>query len=78
MQEDRLGVAALHVATGRRIVARQRAIIARLEENGCSTVGAVRTLELFEQTLAIFEEHHQSIVNEIADPVETQHWCPSH
>jgi hypothetical protein len=78
MQEHRLSVAALHVATGRRIVARQRAIIARLEENDCSTVGAVRTLELFEQTLAIFEEHHQNIVNEIAYPVETQHWRPPH
>jgi hypothetical protein len=47
-------VAARHVAEGRCIVAKQRAIIARLEENGCSTVEAVRTLALFVQTLEIF------------------------
>jgi hypothetical protein len=65
--QDRLLVAASHVVAGRCIVGRQRAIIARLEGNRCRTVEAVRTLELFERTLAIFEEHHQDIVNEIAE-----------
>jgi hypothetical protein len=74
MREDRLCVAARHVAAGRRLVARQRAIIARLEEGGCSTVGAVRTLDLFERTLAIFEDHYLGILNEIAEPGETQRW----
>jgi hypothetical protein len=72
MQEDALRVAARHVARGRRIVARQRALIAQLEEGGCSTVGGVRTLDLFERTLAIFEDHYVAISNEIAEPRETQ------
>jgi hypothetical protein len=53
MQEDKLCVAARHVAIGRRIVARQRAVMARLKENGWSTVEAMRTLALFEQTFAL-------------------------
>jgi uncharacterized protein YtpQ (UPF0354 family) len=64
-QQDRLRVAARHVAAGRHIVAKQRAIIARLENNGHETVEFIRTLDLFEQTLAIFEEHHQQILKEI-------------
>jgi hypothetical protein len=36
----------------------------------------MRTLNLFEQTLVIFEEHHQDILNEIAHPGGTQHWRP--
>jgi hypothetical protein len=75
MQQDTLRVAARHVATGRRIVARQCALIARLEEDGCSTVAAVQTLELFERTLAIFEDHYAVILKEIAEPEETQSWC---
>jgi hypothetical protein len=43
MRQYTLRVATRHVATGRRIVARQCAIIARLEEDGCSTVAAVLT-----------------------------------
>jgi hypothetical protein len=74
MRQDRLRVAALHVAAGYRIVARQRAIIARLEGSGHRTVQAVLTLELFEQTLAIFEDHYREILNEIAEPGETQRW----
>ena len=68
MQQDRLRVAARHVAIGRRIVARQRALVVRLEENGYSTVEADRTLDLFEQTLAIFEDHYRDILNETAEP----------
>jgi hypothetical protein len=68
MQQDRLRVAARHVAIGRRIVARQRALVVRLEENGYSTVEVARTLDLFEQTLAIFEDHYQQILNEIGQP----------
>jgi hypothetical protein len=37
-------------------------------------VTAMRTLELFEQVLAIFEEHYQSILDEIGNPGETQRW----
>jgi hypothetical protein len=69
MQQDTLRVAARHVAIGRRIVARQRALVVRLEENGYSTVEAARTLDLFEQTLAIFEDYFRDILNETAEPV---------
>jgi hypothetical protein len=66
MQQDRLRVAVRHVAAGRHIVAKQRALIARLEDNGYETVESKQTLDLFEQTLAIFEEHHQQLLSEIA------------
>jgi hypothetical protein len=65
--QDKLRIAAKHVAAGLRRVAKQRAIIARLENNGSSTVGAVRMIELFEQKLAIFEEHYEDMLNEIAN-----------
>ena len=68
--QDKLLVAVRHVATGRRIVAKQRAIIARLEGGRYRTAEAVRTLDLFEQTLAIFEDHYQEILTEITQPVE--------
>jgi hypothetical protein len=74
MQPDRLRVAALHVAAGYRIVGRQRAIVARLEDSSHSTVEALRTLDLFERTLAIFEDHYLDILKEIAEPGETQRW----
>jgi hypothetical protein len=57
---------------GRRIVARQRAIIARLEGDRYRTAEAARTLDLFEQTLAIFEDHYREIRIEITQPSGTQ------
>ena len=66
--QDKLLVAVRHVATGRRIVAKQRAIIARLEGDRYRTAEAVRTLDLFEQTLAIFEDHYREILTEITQP----------
>jgi hypothetical protein len=72
MQEDIFCVAARHVAIGRRIVARQRALVVQLEENGYSTVEAARALDLFEQTLAIFEDHYRDILTEITEPGGTQ------
>ena len=59
-------------------MAEQTAIAARLENKGYRTVEVAQTLSLFEQTLAIFEEHYQAILNEIANPDETQHWRPPH
>ena len=69
---DKLLVAVRHVAAGRRIVAKQRAIIARLEGGRYRTVEATRTLDLFEQTLAIFEDHYREILIEITQPGGTQ------
>jgi len=56
MQQDKLRVAARHVAAARHIVAKQRAIVARLENSGYAKVESIRALDLFEQTLAIFEK----------------------
>jgi hypothetical protein len=39
-----------------------------------STVEAMRTLDLFERTLAIFEDHYLDILNEIDESGETQRW----
>jgi hypothetical protein len=72
--QDKLLVAVRHVATGRRIVAKQRAIIARLEGGRYRTAEAVRTLDLFEQTLAIFEDHYREILTEITQPGGAQRW----
>jgi hypothetical protein len=57
--------AARHVVEGRRIVARQVDTIARLRRMGVNTIEAEGTLNLFRQTLAIFEEHDQDVLNEI-------------
>jgi hypothetical protein len=57
------------------MVAKQCVIIARLEEDGYRAVGALRTLDLFARTFAIFEDHYLDILNEIAEPKDTQRWC---
>ena len=50
-----------HVTEGRRIVAEQRDRVAKLVANGCDAREAKRDLQLFEDTLAIFEEHLESL-----------------
>lgn len=54
-------MAARHVAEGKRIVARQRTLIARHEEAGRSTVDSEKLLALFERTLRIFEDDLQAL-----------------
>jgi hypothetical protein len=54
-REERLTQAARHVAEGKRIVARHRALIARLKVCGISTWQAEQTLETFLRSQAIFE-----------------------
>ena len=56
MDRSELEIAARHVATGRRIVARQRHLLEMLSIKGCDTTEATRTLDLFVRTLAIFED----------------------
>jgi hypothetical protein len=50
-----------HVAEERRIVGRQRELIARLRAAGASTSGAEETLKAFEANLAIFEERERDL-----------------
>jgi hypothetical protein len=54
--DERLIEAARHVANGKRIVARQRALVTRLKACGSSTLVAEQTLRTFLRSLAIFED----------------------
>jgi nicotinate-nucleotide pyrophosphorylase len=53
---DRLIEAARHVSDGKRIVARQQALVTRLKACGSSTLVAEQTLQTFLRSLAIFED----------------------
>jgi hypothetical protein len=53
--------AARHVIDGRRIVAQQRALIARLQAAGLPIQGAEQLLRSFESSLAILEEHARQL-----------------
>jgi hypothetical protein len=59
--EIELATAERHVAEGRLIVARQREIIARLRSQGSCTGDYERTLDIFVNSLRIFEEHEREL-----------------
>ena len=59
--EDLLIMAARHVAEGRNIVIRQRAMIWRLKAAGCPNFDAEKRLALFERTLEIFIDLERAI-----------------
>jgi hypothetical protein len=50
-------VAWRHVHNGRRIIASQRGLVEQLRTTGRDASDAERTLELFERSQAIFEDH---------------------
>ena len=52
-----LDVAWRHVHNGRRIIASQRGLVEQLRTTGRDVSNAERTLELFERSQAIFEDH---------------------
>ena len=52
-----LDVASRHVRNGRRIIASQRGLVEHLRTTGRDVSDAERTLELFERSQAIFEDH---------------------
>jgi hypothetical protein len=60
-RENRALMAGRHVASARRIVARQHELVARLKAAGCSTKDAEYTLGLFVGALAIFEQHEREL-----------------
>ena len=57
-----------HVIEGRRIVERQRQRVKELASSGLSTEEAARTLDLFERTLAIFEQHLSDLTKDHVSP----------
>lgn len=64
MGHEAFGVVARHVANGQRIVGRQRHLVEMLGIKGCSTTAAKRTLNVFLETLAIFEEELKKMERE--------------
>jgi hypothetical protein len=62
--DDDLALTSSHVVEGRRRVARQRALILKLTNVGCCTLNAEQTLEVFRNTLAVFEEHEQHLMEQ--------------
>jgi hypothetical protein len=61
MGNEMLSLARQHVIDGRRIVERQRKLVRQREAHGFDAVEARQTLEVFERTLAIFEEHLRAL-----------------
>lgn len=53
--ESKLAMAARHVAAGRKVVVRQRALVAKQKKTGRDTLDSETLLGQFERTLAIFE-----------------------
>jgi hypothetical protein len=51
--KDHLAQAEDHLATGERIIAQQKALVAELARDGHDTFGAMRLLIQFEETLTI-------------------------
>ena len=60
-KSHQLELATRHVVRGREIVDRQRALIARLKAEGCSTRQHEDLLALFVRSLTIFEEHEREL-----------------
>ena len=61
VDESPLIQAVRHVAEGRRIIVRQRALIERLRASGHSTLRSEDTLDLFLRSQAIFEDDERRI-----------------
>ena len=61
LNESKLALAARHVAEGKKVVARQRALIARQQQAGRDTFYSENLLDQFERTLSIFEDHLRQI-----------------
>jgi hypothetical protein len=59
--ENVLEMARRHVMKGREIARGQRALVNRLRSHGRDTANAEKTLQLFEQSLKIFEDHLKAI-----------------
>ena len=58
---DSLIAAAQYVAEAKKILARQRLRVAKLKALGASTLDAEHTLEVYESTLKLLEEHEATV-----------------
>ncbi len=58
-EENTLTMAVRHVAEARRMVAEQQERIARLRAAGASTRDAEQSLDVFQSTLSLLEEHER-------------------
>ena len=70
--DDKITLAARHVAQEHIIIARQMRLITRLRDKGRSTKDEERTLDLFERTLKIFEDHLAQLLFEQQAPPPPQ------
>jgi hypothetical protein len=61
--DERLIQAVRHVAEGKRIVARQRALVTRLKASGVSAFAAEEMLQTFLRSQAIFEDDLRGLQN---------------
>jgi hypothetical protein len=66
--ESDLAMATRHVATGKQIIAKHRALIVKLKAAGASTLDAEYTLDVFLSTLRIFEDHERQLREELHQP----------
>jgi hypothetical protein len=62
MSEDLKAIAERHVKEGQRVVGRQRELIAKKKALGQDTAASEDLLDIFERTLARFEEDLQVIL----------------
>jgi hypothetical protein len=60
---EEFDLARRHVLQGRKIVTAQRRLIERLRGMGCDTTEAERTLDLFMQSLTMFDDHLKRLLN---------------
>ena len=64
MDTDSVALAAHHVHLGRRIILRQRQLIAKEQALGLSTEQSESLLATFEASQVIFEEHFAALIKE--------------
>jgi len=61
---ERIAAAERHILEGRIIVNKQMALLNQLRKHGASIARAERQLQLFLETLAIFETNYQTLQHE--------------
>jgi hypothetical protein len=72
--ETKLAMASRHVADGRRVLERQRALITSQRKAGLDTSASEELLDLFERTQAIFEDDLRAAErNEQSKPVRKEY-----
>jgi hypothetical protein len=65
-EQEHLRKADADIAGARERIERQRTLIARMEENGHNVTTAKALLQTMRETLAVMEEHRQTILDELS------------